>query len=136
MMNHRRIKFLLVLAFISANFWIYPVKSAELPRLEAGKGLVVFYRLGKFGGGAIRFNLNHSEGFIGQLLNDTWLYKSVEPGAPTFWSQVISQDSITISVEAGKTYYVKGVVKMGLIAGRPTFVQVSEQEGLEDLAGL
>jgi hypothetical protein len=136
MMNHRSIKFLLVLAFISANFLIYPVNSAELPQLEAGKGLVVFYRLGKFGGSAIRFNLNHAEGFMGQLLNDTWLYKSVEPGEHTFWSQVISQDSITIRVEAGKTYYVKGVVKMGLVVGRPTFTQVSEQEGLNDLAGL
>ena len=135
-MNHRSIKYLLVLAFVSANFWISPVKSAELPRLEDGKGLVVFYRLGKFGGGAIRFNLNYAEGFMGQLLNDTWLYKSVEPGAHTFWSQAISQDSIRISVEAGKTYYIKGVVKMGVLAGRPTFLQVSEQEGLKDLAGL
>jgi hypothetical protein len=127
---------LLLLVFISVNFCMNPARSADLPQLESGKGLVVFYRLGKFGGGAIRFNLNHAEGFMGQLLNDTWLYKSVEPGAQTFWSQVISQDAITISVEAGKTYYVKGVVKMGVLAGRPTFVQVSEQEGLKDLAGL
>ena len=135
-MNQQSIKFLLVLAFVSANLWISSVRSAELPRLEAGKGMVVFYRLGKFGGGAIRFNLNHAEGSMGQLSNDTWLYKSVEPGEHTFWSQVISQDSITISVEAGRTYYVKGVVKMGLVVGRPTFTQVSEQEGLKDLAGL
>ena len=126
----------LLLVFISASFWINDATPAELPELEAGKGLVVFYRLGKFGGSAIRFNLNHEEGFMGQLLNDTWLYKSVEPRAHTFWSQVISQDAITISVEVGKTYYVKGVVKIGLVAGRPTFIQVSEQEGLKDLAGL
>jgi hypothetical protein len=135
MMNHLAKK-LLLLVFISAGFWINSATPAELPQLESCKGLVVFYRLGKFGGAAIRFNLNHAEGFMGQLLNDTWLYKSVEPGAQTFWSQVISQDAITISVEAGKTYYVKGVVKMGVLAGRPTFVQVSEQEGLKDLAGL
>ncbi|MFA9419647.1 MAG: hypothetical protein ACERLB_05820 [Gammaproteobacteria bacterium] len=77
---------LLLLVFISTSFWINSATPAELPRLETGKGLVVFYRLGKFGGGAIRFNLNHAEGFMGQLLNDTWLYKSVEPGAQTFWS--------------------------------------------------
>ncbi|MCZ6798820.1 MAG: hypothetical protein O7F15_03520 [Gammaproteobacteria bacterium] len=135
-MNHKSIKFILVLACFTANIWISPARSADLPQLEVGRGLVVFYRLGKFGGSAIRFNLNHSEGFMGQLLNDTWLYKSVGPGEQTFWSQVISQDSITIMVEAGKTYYVKGVVKMGVFAGRPTFIQVSEQEGLRDLAGL
>jgi len=135
-MRKQSITFLLVSVIICASFLINPVRSADLPELETGKGMVVFYRLGKFGGGAIRFNLNHAEGFMGQLLNDTWLYKSVEPGAHTFWSQVVSQDSITISVEAGKTYYVQGVVKMGLVAGRPTFIQVSEQDGLKDLAGL
>ena len=134
-MNHLSNK-LLLLVFVSTGFWINSATPAELPQLETGKGLVVFYRLGKFGGGAIRFNLNHSEGSIGQLLNDTWLYKSVEPGAHTFWSQAISKDSITISVEAGRTYYVQGVVKMGLVAGRPTFIQVSDEEGLRDLAGL
>jgi len=63
-MNQQNIKLLLVL--ICVNFWINPVSSADLPQLEAGKGLVVFYRLGKFGGVAIRFNLNHAEGFMGQ----------------------------------------------------------------------
>ncbi|RLA14799.1 MAG: hypothetical protein DRQ59_02580 [Gammaproteobacteria bacterium] len=135
-MNHRSIKLLFVLVFIFTSLSINPARSVDLPQLEAGKGMVVFYRLGKFGGSAIRFNLSHAEGFMGQLLNDTWLYKSVEPGEHTFWSQVISQDSITIRVEAGKTYYVKGVVKMGLVVGRPTFTQVSEEEGLKDLAGL
>ena len=129
-------KKLLLFVFISASLWISSATPADLPQLETGKGLVVFYRLGKFGGGAIRFNLNHSEGFMGQLLNDTWLYKSATPGEHTFWSQAISQDSITIKVEAGKTYYVKGVVKMGLVAGRPTFIQVNDEEGLRDLAGL
>jgi hypothetical protein len=129
-------KKLLILVFVLAGFWMNSATPAALPQLESGKGLVVFYRLGELGGAAIRFNLNHTEGFMGQLLNDTWLYKSVEPGTHTFWAQVISRDSITIEVEPGKTYYVKGVVRMGLRAGRPTFIQVSDEEGLRDLAGL
>jgi hypothetical protein len=135
MMNHLAKK-LLLLVFILAGFWINSATPAELPQLESGKGLVIFYRVGRLGGAAIRFNLNHAEGFMGQLLNDTWLYKSVEPGEHTFWAQVISQDSITIEVEVGKTYYVKGVVRMGFRAGRPTFIRVSDEEGLKDLAGL
>jgi hypothetical protein len=110
--------------------------AANIPQVEAGKGLVVFYRMNKFAGGAIRFNLNHASGTLGQLLRGTYLYKSVNPGEHAFWSQAISQDSITIVVEAGKTYYVEGVVKMGLYAGRPTFNQVSKERALEALAAM
>jgi hypothetical protein len=130
----RSSKLLLMLLCVTAISWINPLKSAEPPQLEAGKGMVVFYRSSKFAGGAVRFNLNHAEGSIGQLLSGTWLYKSVDPGSHTFWSQAISQDSITITVEAGETYYVRGEVKMGVFVGRPRFTQVSEQEGLKGLA--
>ena len=38
---------------------------------------------------------------------------------------MISQDAITLNVEAGKTYYVKGEMLMGVSAGRPKFTQMS-----------
>jgi hypothetical protein len=49
---------------------------------------------------------------------------------------VISEDSITLTVEAGKVYYVKGETKMGLYAGRPRFTQVSETEAQAAMAKL
>lgn len=100
-----------------------------------GKGLVVFYRPSAFAGGAIRFNVNHAEGSLGQLTNGTVLQKVVEPGPATFWAQAISQDSITINVSAGQTYYVRGDVRMGIYAGRPQFTQVSEVQALKEIGG-
>jgi hypothetical protein len=113
-----------------------PVFASDLPEVEPDKGLVIFYRMSSFKGGAIRFNLNHSEGSIGQLLSGTYLYKHFDPGEHTFWSQAISQDSITLKIEAGKKYYVRGDVMMGLFAGRPKFTQVSESDALTDLDNL
>lgn len=65
--------------------------AANLPEAKADKALVIFYRLSGFKGKAIRFNLNHAEGSLGQLLSGTYLYKYLEPGEHKFWSQAISR---------------------------------------------
>ena len=113
-----------------------PVAAKDLPQAKPDKGLVIFYRLDKFAGGAIRFNLNHSEGSMGQLLRGSMLYKYLDPGEHQFWSQAISKDSITLMVEAGKVYYVQGEIIVGVIAGRPKFSQVPESQAKTDLASL
>ena len=120
-----------IVAFISE-----PSISAEIPQADPDKGLVVFYREKNFKGGAVRFNVQHAEGVIGTLGNGTYLYKYLEPGQHTFWSQVISQDSITLTLEAGMVYYVKGETKVGIYAGRPSFTEVSESQAKAALAKL
>ena len=109
---------------------------AQVPQADPDKGLVVFYRVKNFKGGAIRFNVHHSQGVIGTLTNGSFLYTYVEPGQHTFWSEVISQDSITLTVEAGKTYYVRGETKLGVYAGRPRLVTVPEGQAKADLEKL
>ena len=134
---NRKIIYITLVFFIAAlSIWAAPVLSAELPQSKPDKGLVIFYRDKQFKGGAIRFNINHPEGSLGQLLSGTFLYKYFDPGSHTFSSQAVSQDSITLNVEAGKIYYVKGEVRMGVYAGRPKFTQMSESAALSDLEKL
>lgn len=121
---------------ITIAFSTSPLSAVEVPQADPDKGLVVFYRVKSFKGGAIRFNVQHSQGVIGTLGNGTFVYTYLEPGQHQFWSQVISQDSITLTVEAGKTYYVKGEAKMGVYAGRPSFTQVSDTQAKADIAKL
>jgi hypothetical protein len=106
---------------------------AQISNNEEGKALVVFYREKKFSGSAIQFNVKDSEKHYGQLKNGTTMKVYIEPGEHTFFSQVISSDAITLTVEAGKTYYVKGSVKMGVYAGRPKFSQVDEKKALKEM---
>ncbi|SHJ19437.1 Protein of unknown function [Shimia gijangensis] len=105
--------------------------SFEAP---AGKALVVFYRPAAFAGGAIRFDVQHTDGSVGQLTSGAVLQKVVNPGEHTFWAQAISQDAITIQAQAGQTYYVRGDVRMGIYAGRPQFTQVSETTARQDMS--
>ena len=127
-----------LIACLAMTFALVSEKSmsAQVPEADPAKGLVVFYRVANFKGGAIRFNVQHSDGVIGTLTNGSFFYTSLEPGQHTFWSQVISQDSITLTVEAGKVYYVKGETKLGIYAGRPRFTQVSETQAQANLASL
>ncbi len=108
--------------------------SAELPQAKEDKGLIIFFRENAFKGGAIRFNLNHGQEPIGALASGTTLHRYVDPGQQTFWSQAISQDSVTVDVKAGETYYIRGVVQMGLVAGRPKLTIVSESEARPAIA--
>lgn len=117
-------------------FFATTVSAIELPQTKDDQGLIIFYRMNSFKGKAIRFNINHAEGAIGQLLSGTYIYKYLEPGQHDFWSQAISQDLITVTVEAGKTYYLKGEVQMGILAGRPKFTQMSESNALEEISKL
>jgi hypothetical protein len=130
-------KFNIAHIFLTLLIFSLPMRfaiSADLPQMKEGKGLVVFYRESSFKGGAIRFNLNQGQEPIGSLPSGTTLYRYVEPGQHTFWSQVISKDSITIDVVAGETYYIKGVTQMGLLAGRPKLVLATESKAKSAIA--
>ncbi len=132
-MNNKKIYMALVACVAGIISFTSPALSVELPEVKQDKGVIIFYRLSSFKGKAIRFNINHSEGSAGQLLSGTYLYLYLKPGEHKFWSQAISQDSISINVQAGKKYYVKGEVLMGVFAGRPRFTHMPEAEALADL---
>ena len=122
---------LLTFSIIFITFFsVYP----QAPTIQEGKAQVVFYRLKKFSGGAIQFNVKDSEKHYGQLKNGTTIKVNIEPGEHTFFSQVISSDAITLTAEEGKSYYIKGIVKMGALAGRPKFILVDEKTALKEMS--
>jgi len=131
------LKILLASLVITSCATSVPTLTANLPTANPDKGLVVFYRMSSFKGKAIRFNISHNEGTVGQLLSGTTLNKYFEPGEHSFTVQGVSLDgldSVTVNLEAGKIYYFKGSILWGWPAGRPKFAQIPEEEALADLA--
>ena len=112
---------LLPIVWLAFLIWPSAVVPAEVPQVDAEQALVVFYRPQKMGGAAITYNVLHAGGTLGVLNNGTVLHGYFAPGQHQFWAQVVNQDSITLNVEAGKTYFVRGDVVMGLRVGRPKF---------------
>jgi len=113
-----------------------PAFAAEIPEAKADKALVVFYRVKSMKGGAIGFNVMQGQEAIGALANGSMFYRYVDPGQHTFWSQVISQDAVTIDVEAGKTYYIEGVTLIGLVVARPQLRRADESQAKAAIANL
>jgi hypothetical protein len=113
-----------------------PALAASVPEVMPDKGLVVFYRPRRMTGAAITYSVDHANGTLGILTNGGVLYKYFEPGHHTFYSQVLSGDTVIIEVEAGKAYFVQGLVKLGVAVGRPNFKRVDEATGRAAVSGL
>jgi hypothetical protein len=126
----------LLISMLCATALINQAIAIEVPEAKADKALVVFYRVKSMKGGAIGFNVKQGDAVIGALANGSMFYRYVEPGQHTFWSQVISQDAVTLDVEAGKTYYIEGVTLIGLVVARPQLRQVDETQAKAAIANI
>jgi len=136
-MNTKRLYTVLISLVVALGVLPAPALSANLPEIKPDKGLVIFYRISRMKGAAMRFEITDTaKGSIGFLSNGTFLHQDLEPGNHTFTVRAPSvngQDSITLNVEAGKIYYVKGEILWGWPAGRPKFAQMSESQAKADL---
>jgi hypothetical protein len=102
-----------------------PVK--EIPD---GKALVYIYRPGNFVGAATKYYVyaNQDEVSNCTLKNNSYLYYFAKPGKYTIWDQIDKSNRIVLlTVEAGKTYYVRANCCEFIIP--PT--EVAESEILE-----
>lgn len=130
--------FLMSLA-ISIGLYSIPVFAASLPEVKPDRGLVVFYRSKSFKGAAIHMNVRSSDGSAGILTSGSMFYHYYEPGQRTFdvnTPSVAGSDLITVNIEAGKTYFVRGEILMGWPAGRPRLSQEQESRALQDIGKL
>lgn len=96
-------------------------------------GTVIFYRTRSAKGGAIRLNITGGEDkTVGLLSNGSKIVKEFPVGEHTFVvssPSIAGRDSVTIKVEPGKTYYVKGEAKLGWPAARSRFSLMDEKKG-------
>ena len=130
---------LFALTFIFTGL-ILPVGAASIPSTKPDKALVVFYRLKKAKGSAIRFEITDSSAkSLGNLSNGSMIHKYLEPGQYTFRARspsVDGSDSVTLDVAAGEAYYIQGEILWGLPAGRPKFSQKPRSQALQDIQKL
>lgn len=119
---------------------VQPVWPASVPSAKPDKGLVVFYRLKKAKGAAIRFEISDAGAkSLGNLSNGSMIYEYLESGQHTYRARspsVDGSDSITLDVAVGEVYYIQGEILWGFPAGRPKFSQKPESEALAEIQKL
>lgn len=109
---------------------------AQPDRPEPGKGMVVFYRESSFVGMAVGFKVKEGGRAIGGLPNGSYFVTQAEPGLRTYTAATEATETATLTVEAGKTHYIRGSIKMGAFVGRPELLIVAPEEGVRAIAGL
>ena len=126
-------KFLTLFTLLACMMLILPVTAGEETEKSAEQGTVIFYRTRNVKGSAIGLNISGGDtGNVGVLSNGSKIVKKMPIGEFTFFvnsPSIAGQDSVTINVEAGKTYYVEGKTKWGWPAARPGFTLMDEKKG-------
>ena len=131
-MTHRSLSILSLGLIVALGIGIAPGSIASAAEAGPGEGLVVFKRKKTMKGKAIRFNIQQDGRAIGQLLSGTTIEIPLAPGSYNFTVRAPTldgQDSLTINVEAGWTYNVKGSILWGWPTGRPKFQLASQSPG-------
>lgn len=100
----------------------------------AGKGQIVFFRPAKFVGGAVGYKVREGAVELGKLRSGKYFVVAVEPGAHEYTVHSEAKDILNMEVEAGETYYVKGTVTIGILAGRPNLSPSTVAE-FDEIAG-
>ena len=107
--------------------------AEEEVKKPAEKGTVIFYRTRSAKGAAIGLNITGGDkGSVGILSNGSKIVKELPVGEFTFVvnsPSIAGRDSVTLNVESGKIYYVKGQAKLGWPAARPRFTLMDEKKG-------
>lgn len=98
------------------------------PQIEADtdSGIVYFLRESAFFGGGISYYIWEDTQKIGLLRSGSYFAHKATVGQHTYWAETESKAFVTLTVDAGKIYYVVGSVGMGMLAGRPTLEIVTE----------
>lgn len=106
-----------------AGAWNIAIRSSS-----SGKGIVTFYRESRLVGMAIGYNVREDGQKIGGLPNGSYFVYQATPGTHRYTAATESTDQAVLTVQAGKSYYVRGAIRMGLAVGRPELTVVPAQE--------
>lgn len=99
--------------------------NAPPPHLS---GLYI-YRNTNFGA-ALKKNISIDGQIIGESAPMTFFYKTLEPGTHSISTESeFSDNSLQLKTEAGKNYYVKQIIKLGMFVGGADLIPVDELEG-------
>ncbi|HSC83873.1 MAG TPA: DUF2846 domain-containing protein, partial [Pseudomonas sp.] len=72
---------------------------------------------------------------VGETAMNTYFYRVVSPGQHVLATESeFSDNAITLNTDAGKNYYVRQSIKLGVFVGGAKLQEVSEAEGQKGVA--
>lgn len=112
-------------------------KAKEFKEPGAGKAGLYIYR-NSFVGKALKKDIWIDGKCVGESAPDVFFYTEVE-GGKTYkldTESEFSPNTLELMVQAGRNYFIRQFIKMGLFVGGAGLEQVSEEQGRKDVAQL
>ena len=134
MFNMKKILFVCFMLFLTGCTSLGE-QFNELQPNKPGKALVYFYRPSQFlgFGGGMTYDIHENDSTITPLCSGGYNYYYTTPGNKTYWAKTEARDEISLNVESGKTYFVKGKMGIGFIVGHPKLSQVDQETAMEEM---
>ncbi len=104
-------------------------ENIKLPTPNEDQGLMFFYRPAKMYAAVVSYDMNLNNQVIGKVKNGKYFYQYVDPGSYTLTAETRDKESLTLEVEAGKTYYIRCSIKQTMMSNIPTLKLVDESTG-------
>jgi Protein of unknown function (DUF2846) len=99
----------------------------------ADKSGVYIFR-NSFVGQALKKRVSVDGTLLGETANKTYFYREVSPGSHTISTESeFGDNTVTLQAEAGKNYFVRQYIKMGVFTGGAALQMVSEEDGKKEV---
>lgn len=107
-------------------------------------GRIVFFRPKKFAGAGVVFKVREGDAVLGKLSSGSFFAVDVPAGTHEYYAKSEGKDdTLTMEIEAGETYYVSGSISMGMFAGQgnlapsdqAAFDEANQKKKLKDRTG-
>ena len=122
-----------ILLFLSACASVDYSQQGVFPEAKSDQALIYFYRTPGFIGSTYRFNLSENKKLVGAMAQNSYFYLFTSAGEHTYSTDDVNLEkgeSITMTVQAGQTYYVKVDVEYEVFGGKPVFTLVNKAEAM------
>ena len=128
--NNKLFAFAIIFSLIT-SFGFSQDKDPKTFTPDQGKALVYILRPSAYAM-AIKFKVSSDGIEIGATRGKRFVYTMLTPGKHTIVSKANNTAQLELTVEAGKTYFIKQTPTMGITAGNDLSV-LDETTGREDL---
>ncbi|HEV7621765.1 MAG TPA: DUF2846 domain-containing protein, partial [Flavisolibacter sp.] len=125
--NGMRLKYFLFNTFFVTAFALTTVYSQQLPNDR--KAIVYVYRSSMWSG-AYGYKLRQGDSTLYKIKFKSFYVMKLNEGTHYFWAKTIGRTDLTLTVEAGKSYFVKCGIK-GFIP-KPKMILLSDEQAKKE----
>ncbi|WP_296228759.1 DUF2846 domain-containing protein [Ralstonia sp. UBA689] len=110
--------------------------AASIPTLKAGEGRIYFLRSSSMLGAAVQPDIRLNGEVVGVSKPGGFFFVDRPAGKYVVSAATETEKTLHLTLSSGETKYVRSSPSVGIVVGRVVLSQESEEDAVEELAGL